>query len=167
VSAGVICVNQMMGSGAKANRSEVRRASTPGLYLFPGRCAQAVGGLESPSRPPKNMSGNRVELLPERLPDVKGYIAGPRYPTDSRTFGCEPRYKGSGRQPQEAYPSPVRFWVVVQPPRPFGTLPNGIRISHPRPSLGRPMNRPMALACASGPVASGTGCGETVPKPLT
>jgi hypothetical protein len=36
-----ICDNQMTDSGAKANRGEVMRASTPGLYLFPGRCARS------------------------------------------------------------------------------------------------------------------------------
>jgi hypothetical protein len=35
------CDNQMTDSGAKANRSEVMRASALGLYLFPGRCAQS------------------------------------------------------------------------------------------------------------------------------
>ena len=40
-----ICDNQMTDSGAKANCSEVMRASTLGLHLFPGRCAQTVGGF--------------------------------------------------------------------------------------------------------------------------
>jgi len=35
--------------------------------------------LETQSRPPKGMSGGKLEPLPERRPDVKGYIAGPRY----------------------------------------------------------------------------------------
>jgi hypothetical protein len=45
---GVICDNQMTDFGAKANRSEVMRASTLGLYLFPGRYTQSGAGKKVP-----------------------------------------------------------------------------------------------------------------------
>jgi len=56
----------MTDSGAKANRSEVMRALTLGLYLFPGRCAQTVGQTSR-----RRCSALRRGSLPRELPGLR------------------------------------------------------------------------------------------------
>jgi hypothetical protein len=69
VSATVISGSRLTDFGAKANRSEVMRASAL------ERRGTNAGGLLARHR----RSGGDWKPLPEHGPDVKGYIAGPRY----------------------------------------------------------------------------------------
>jgi len=52
----------------------------------------------------------------------------PRYHTDSRTFGCEFRYEGSGRYPQQANPGPILVPTALHPPDEATTQPGDLWI---------------------------------------